>query len=198
MNFKTFFSFVIFVVIEVSVVFAGPFGLEMGMTLEEVKEACSSYIYSISSVKDMYEIYPEKAHSSFDKYYAYIDEKYGLYAVMAVTESIASDDYGTEVKERFYGIVASLSGKYGNPYVIDEIVDTSSYYTKDNDWVTAMRDGARKLEAYWEKSRDGVKHLDNISSIKLITSCTYSKKEIALGYVFSNNNERLAEENSYL
>ena len=61
-----------------TMLFAGPFGLEMGMTLDEIKAKCGS-----SKVKciegDVYDIRPPKPSEFFSLYCAFVDDAFGLY-----------------------------------------------------------------------------------------------------------------------
>ena len=61
-----------------NVCFAGPFGLSMGMTLEEVTEACGGREPVRLENDDRYLIVPEKRHSMFEHYAVRIDDAQGL------------------------------------------------------------------------------------------------------------------------
>ena len=86
-----------------SLLFAAPFGLRMGMNLEEISQACGGQ--RPKNVKDdCYKISPEKNHPLFEEYYAYVDDVEGLYYIKAVSSRITSNRYGAELKEKFYEI----------------------------------------------------------------------------------------------
>ena len=67
-----------------SFLYAGPFGLSNGMTLEEVTEACNGEIPKRIAQDDRYFIVPSKSHSTFTTYIAWISEDYGLYHIRAI------------------------------------------------------------------------------------------------------------------
>ena len=130
--------------------FAAPFGLRMGMNLNEIAQACGGQ--RPKNVKDdCYRIYPEKNHPLFEEYYAYVDDEEGLYYIKAVSSTIKSNNYGTELKEKFYEISNRIGKTYGTPEIFDEIRDSSSYHAnKDNYWLHAIGEGSRNLSVLWQ------------------------------------------------
>ena len=77
-------------------IYAAPFGLKMGMTVEEITEQCKE---ESSLVKDdIYLIKPTKSHPLFDYYAVYVNEKTGLYQIRAISDSMTCNDYGTEIQ----------------------------------------------------------------------------------------------------
>lgn len=57
--------------------FAGPFGLSMGMSLEEIVAECTDEPKYIAD--DRYLIQPTKSHPLFENYIAWVSETNGLY-----------------------------------------------------------------------------------------------------------------------
>lgn len=69
----------------VNVLFTGPFGLEMGMTLEEIKEKCGwNNVEHIE--EDMYKIKPPRSSIFFDTYCVFVDDTFGLHSIAAWTK----------------------------------------------------------------------------------------------------------------
>ena len=130
--------------------FAAPFGLKMGMNLEEIKGACGGKRPE-NVQDDCYRIYPEKNHPLFEEYYAYVDEVEGLYYIKAVSARISVNEYGTELKEKFNEINARVSKSYGTPKITDE-VNLQSIFKDDNYWLYSLGEGARVLSARWENA----------------------------------------------
>ena len=130
--------------------FASPFGLRMGMDLNEIAQVCGGQ--RPENVKDdCYRIYPEKNHPLFEEYYAYVDDAEGLYYIKAVSSRIKSNRYGTELKEKFYEISNRIGKTYGTPEIADGILDNSSYNARhDEYWMDAINEGSRILSARWE------------------------------------------------
>lgn len=58
-------------------IFASPFGLEMGMTLEEIAEQCENEPEFLEN--DVYLIKPKKTHPVFTVYGVYVNQNVGLY-----------------------------------------------------------------------------------------------------------------------
>ncbi|MBR6297364.1 MAG: hypothetical protein IKR40_12895 [Treponema sp.] len=133
-----------------SLLFAAPFGLRMGMNLEEISQACGGQ--RPKNVKDdCYKISPEKNHPLFEEYYAYVDDVEGLYYIKAVSSRITSNRYGAELKEKFYEISNRIAKTYGTPEIADEILDSSDYFaSQDNGWLAAITNGSRILAVIWQ------------------------------------------------
>lgn len=102
-------------------VFAGPFGLDMGMTIEDVTKACGGNEPEYIS-DDRYYIQPVKSHPLFEGYVVWISETEGLYYIKGISREIQANSYGTEVKQEFAKLLSPLERKYGNFEIIDEIV----------------------------------------------------------------------------
>ena len=132
--------------------FAAPFGLKMGMNLEEIKGACGGKRPE-NVQDDCYRIYPEKNHPLFEEYYAYVDEVEGLYYIKAVSARISTNKYGTELKEKFNEINTRISKTYGAATINDVIKDKSAYHAQhDEYWLEAINEGSRVLSAKWENA----------------------------------------------
>ena len=77
-------------------IYAAPFGLKMGMTVEEIAEQCEeepSYFED-----DIYLVKPIKKHPLFSYYVVYVNENTGLYKLLAISDSMTCNDYGTEIQ----------------------------------------------------------------------------------------------------
>ena len=59
--------------------YAAPFGLKMGMTIEEIAEQCESEPSFVQD--DIYLVTPIKKHPLFTYYAVYVSEKTGLYCL---------------------------------------------------------------------------------------------------------------------
>lgn len=79
--------FLIFTLILLPIaVFAAPFGLEMGMTLDEIAEQCEEEPKFLEN--DIYLVKPIKSHPVFIAYLVYVNQKVGLYQIRAVSDEI--------------------------------------------------------------------------------------------------------------
>ena len=175
--------------------YAGPFGLSMGMTLEEVKEACDGKTPErIFSDEDRYYIYPKKSHSMFKKYIAWIDDDYGLYYIKAESEYISSNKYGEELKIQFYNFVEKLKKNYGTPEIIDRLIQNTIYKEDYYFWKT-LQEGSREVSAKWIMGYTNVNNKDDLSYVYLYVQ---SNKKIILEYCFTNEVIVKEKEDSYL
>lgn len=160
---------------------SGPFGLKMGMTLEQITQACNN-TKPKQIEGDKYYVYPAKTHPLFKTYIAYVDSSEGLYCLQAVSDNITTNDYGTELKQAFAEIKDRISKTYGNPRMID-VFDPNSIWKGDSDWLTALEEGARIYAAIWERQLK-----DDLVSVYINTSANWIYKVgwITLEYDFKN------------
>lgn len=134
---------------------AGPFGLSMGMNLDEIRDACGGVRpekaaeFDFDFGDDVYVIFPEKTHSAFEVYFAWVDEDAGLYAIRAASSEIPDDGYGENVKTRFYSVAESISKTYGKPEIADAYRGERGLFDGDSMWMMALTRGDRVLEALW-------------------------------------------------
>lgn len=139
-------------------VFAGPFGLEWGMSLNDVKakgEILTELEATYSSRAFSY--LPIKRHSTFIEYEIELGLEEGLMRVAAVSNAIKSNKYGTEVKAAFEAIASSISKMYGKPIEEIEEVDKESFWVKDSpDWMMSLYEGARRIMTIWGNEDTGV------------------------------------------
>ena len=129
-------------------IYAAPFGLKMGMTVEEIAEQCEeepSYFED-----DIYFVKPIKKHPLFDYYAVYVNEKTGLYQIRAISSPITTNKFGTELKNAFNSLKDRIAKTYGKPKVTDKYSNSSdSYHQQDEYWFYSLREGSRELSAVW-------------------------------------------------
>ncbi|WP_295800115.1 hypothetical protein [uncultured Treponema sp.] len=172
-------------------VFAGPFGLDMGMTIEDVTKACGGNEPEYIS-DDRYYIQPVKSHPLFEGYVVWISETEGLYYIKGISREIRTNDYGTEVKQEFAKLLSPLERKYGKFEIVDEIVsdDVLPYKLKQDSWMLTIAEGSRICEAHWSTDEDNFEKFDELITISIgvKTEATYitSKAYIWIEYGFAN------------
>lgn len=178
---KRLFIILIFAFLSISI-YASPFGLKMGMTLNEIRDACNGanpkYIEN-----DCYYVFPAKKHPLFNEYIAFVDSEKGLYCLKAISDDISTNKYGTELQNAFSEIKDRVSKTYGNSRIIDEI-DPNTIWNEAADWLQALNDGARKYAAVWE-SNNLNDNLDNVS-IYVTAKSLLKIGWIILEYDFNN------------
>lgn len=151
-------------------IFAGPFGLKMGMTLEEVTEACGGTKPKKIN-DDCYQITPAQKHPLFNEYMVFIDNENGLYKIKAKTEKIF---YESELEKKFNEVEQRISKTYGKS---DDLRDTD-YLVQNKYW----HEGYLYDACVW---RENMKN-DLMDVILYSTVPDYAEYYIILQYDFTN------------
>lgn len=165
--------------------FSAPFGLSMGMTLDDLTEACDG-AEPIHIEDDCYYVFPVKKHPLFKHYVVFVDDDEGLYLIKAVSDDISTNDYGTEIQNAFSEIKERISKTYGRPSIIDEI-ESDCVFKDDRDWVRSLEDGSRMYAAIWESSaKNELK--DDLNNVSIYASAKNYPPTgwIILEYEFNN------------
>lgn len=191
-----------------SLCFASPFGLKMGMTIEEIAEVCETEPITIKD--GIYLVKPINSHPIFDYYAVYITDQTGLYQIRAMSSSIQTNKYGTELKNAFNNVKDRIAKTYGKPQVTDEYIKKENPYKifqqgtngeqnsiydniykmleqSEDKWFYSLKEGEYELYAVWGKN---TKLKDNIDVIAL--ECKYvdgfyeGNGRLVLTYYFNN------------
>ena len=156
--------FLIVFALIMSVGFAGPFGLEMGMTLEEIKAKCGGKEPEYEGGGYVYKIEPIKKDGTFTDYSACVHDSLGLFSVVAFTDFMS-----TESCEVVLNIVLlALKDYYGEP------------------------SESKKLSCEWHVSE--CKKLKKEKLRKISVAVQYDDHGygmLALGYIFENGDRAL-------
>ena len=146
-------TFILLCVLEIFCIvplFAGPFGIDMGMSLAQVKAVCKTTPKQIQG--DAYEIMPPKTNDMFVTYYVRIDPDYGVYWLKAIGKDLYTNGYGDRVKSEFENLVASIRSTYGEEtYKVDSLKEGSSWGEPKN-FMYALQIGDRELITAWAKT----------------------------------------------
>lgn len=116
----------------------GPFGLRMGMTLAQVKAACSGDPILDDGGSAIYWVQPKKTNPMFQEYCVYISQSEGLYKIGANSNNASV----AEVK-------AALQAVYGKCSLTE---DASQYVWKEKSTGGAM---SNYLEGIWLGDYEG-------------------------------------------
>lgn len=168
---------------------AAPFGLKMGMSLKDIAKECEGKPELIKD--DKYLIKPKKNHPLFVSYIAFVDKKKGLYQIRALTTSIASNEYGTEIRAAFDDAAARISKTYGEPQIRDE-VDPNTSFHEDKYWIYTLKEGARTLSALWNNPESMKDSLDSVYLECLPEK--FSKKAFLVLYYYFKNSDKIEDE----
>ena len=187
-------SIMIFVMLSLTTpnVWATPFGLEMGMSLEELAAYQPT---PVSKQVDVYRIETAPLHSSnFDHYLLRIDSKHGLCVINAVSKDIFAKPEGKIVHKSYINLKTQLVQKYGQAALdVDQVVE-GSIWAAPQHWMHSLRSRQRTLTAIWSSQHAPL--IDNIADIALTTRAkTTTVANLSLTYEFKNLNDcRQAEE----
>ncbi len=161
-------------------VFAGPFGLEMGMSIKQIDpnaKEIAPYIYKIQSVP--------KPHSAFESYVLKVSPNCGLCLIKANGKDISTNTYGVELKSSFYDMKERLEKVYGISETTD-VLFPGSIWDEPNDWMMGILKDERILCSFWEKEK-GLDLKDNINIIVLgVSAINQNKGYLILEYSFIN------------
>lgn len=165
----------------------GPFGFDIGMSYEDIKEACGGNEPEHIG-DDRYYVKPKKTHPQFEKYIVWISDSVGLYYIKANSPTINTSGYGTEIKSQFNELLRTLEKKYGN-FKITDTVKSDYSWTEEKYWMRSLKDGARKYRADWT-SKNNYKDYDGISWVSIgidkINEYSTDKAYIWIEYEFVN------------
>jgi len=189
-NYKRVLQFIELFII-VTGVYAGPFGLEMGMSINQISKISKTSIYDRENM--IYTIIPPKNHPEFNLYYVVIAPKNGLCEIIAYGRENIVSKSGKELKDKFYSIKNSVDSNYG----IGKITEIDSIEGKDLElpWLNRVYNGSAILRSDWDKNT-----VPNIVKTinKIELSVHYSLKSWELGYLelrytFSNIDSAVSE-----
>ena len=130
-----------------ALLFAGPFGMEFGWTLEELK-ASGMHVEELlpQGTTTSYFVIPKNTHPLLMLYTAFIDDEYGLFQIRAISQPYL-EEY--QIRAIYNDLKAQLSTAYGEPDTeYDEITDGSDWQGSDN-FISSILYGDRKLSTTW-------------------------------------------------
>jgi len=169
------FILLVLLTISISGAFCGPFGLDMGMSLDRVRQVSSTT--PANRGNDLYEITPPNTNNMFETYVVRIHPTYGVYLIKAVGVDITTNGYGTALRTAFNNLAGSLERVYGQYRLTDFLLPRSIWKDPD-DFMMGLLRNERYLFAMWER-KEGSNLPDDLESIAIGASALNSSK----GYV---------------
>lgn len=158
--------------------FGGPFGVEMGMKIEEIDKNAKK----IS--ENGYEVSVPKPHPAFEKYIVQTCSS-GLYSIRGVSKIIATNGYGSDLKSSFESMEKKLKNIYGKNKKYDLLM-SGSLWTEQQYWMMGLSKKDRSLVSFWAKKYKS-KMKDNLNYIILEAHALNQEKGlIILDYQFLN------------
>jgi hypothetical protein len=191
MNKKIIGFFLIFSLSFVSEAFCGPFGLDFGMSFEQVRNISKTEPINIES--DYYLITPPNTNEQFEAYIVCIHPTYGIYLIRAVGKDINSNAQGTVLRSRFNDLVSSVERTYGKYKKEDFAVRGSYWGDKPDYYMYALSKDERVLMASWGK-KEGSKLPPEFLAIYVEAKAENSSTGYLVIEYYSNNYEKIKAE----
>lgn len=165
-----------------------PFGLTLGMKLEDFKEFVPVEIAPFKYRLDK----PPKSHPAFDFYILQIAPVSGLSWIKAIGNDIQTNGFGASVSSAFTEMEGKLKTTYGRCEKTDLLLQ-GSIWNEPQDWMMGLAKGERLLACQWE-AKTGAKLTDAIESVFLVANGQNSDVGfIAIEYTLKNNEAALQE-----
>lgn len=135
------------VAVGASTAVAGPFGLDKGMTLQQIRQHgtvrpdTDPNWYLVDTLRN--------GHPAFEKYMLLVDPQLGLCKIVAVGKDLQTNVFGERVKSEFSDLTAALSSKYGTPTREFDFLRSGSIWDEPRDFMMALVKEERTLMNYW-------------------------------------------------
>jgi hypothetical protein len=165
---------------------AGPFGLEMGMSLKDLQAFTTLRPDGLHRfvTKTLPNGHPELAD-----YGLTVTPLHGLCKISASTEVISTGADGVELQSAFDRLHSALTKRYGTSKRHDRLRSDSAL-SRPDDWMMALLKKDRTLVAYW--TGQDIRLPNSISVVMLETvAAGTSFGYIYLAYEFKNSSECL-------
>jgi hypothetical protein len=172
--------------------FCGPFGIDFGMSLEQVRQATRVRPESIGD--NWYVITPPNTHELFETYAVQIHPTYGVYLIKAVSRNISTNGHGTELIGRFDNLISNIERTYGKFIKIDRL-NPESIFTESQYFMYTLSRGDRELMVFWDREKGSRLPEDMLEIVVYAQARTSSIGWIVIEY-YSMNYEKIEEEQS--
>ena len=184
--------FVILFLFIVTDAFSGPFGIDFGMSLEQIRQISRTTPENIGD--DWYIITPPNTHELFEAYAVQIHPTYGVYFIKAISRNISTNGHGTELIGRFNNLVSSIERTYGN-YLKRDRLNPESIFDESQYFMYTLSRGDRELIVFWNRDEGSRMPEDILEIIVYAEAETSSRGNIFIEY-YSMNYEKIEEEQS--
>ena len=177
--------FTLIMLLITTTLFAGPFGLEMGWSYDEVVSNGVKILEDWGN--GSYLIMPTLPHSSFVAYTIAIDEEYGVYQIIGMNDDIETSSNGTQFKSEFNKVKNQLISAYGDPTTDIDRLNYGSIWDEPQDYMLSLRYKDRLLACIWDPS-EATENM-KISLLAIGNSSTSG----ALGLIYASEYEDIVE-----
>ena len=189
---RFFFALMFFLI--AGIIFAGPFGLDMGMSLDQIRNITGEnpVLYQDDFLQDdFYEINPPNGHDMFESYLVQVSPTYGVVWIRAIGKEITTNGHGTQLKSAFDNLAASIertSGKYEKR----DMLMPGCMSNEPEDFVMEIAKKERMLMAIWEKEIGSTLPADTLLIFLTVSASSSSEGHVVLEY--HSPNKKLADD----
>lgn len=163
----------------------GPFGIQMGITKQQVLDATGARPLPDSPFTYVSSKAP-KSHVAFQNYAYTIGDQAGLCSVVGLGDEFDADAYGNAVRSNFSAIEDALTKKYGEPTSTDKDLATGSIWSEPKYWMMGLLKNERSYRVDW-KSSAAHPLPDHLALIRLNARAASSDQAaLAILYRFDN------------
>lgn len=174
---------------------AGPFGINMGDSLQVLQEGGLNPT-PFKDLTNYYYVSPKSTHPEFESYFVRLDEEEGVFFIKAIGKDIHDNGYGSTVKGRFSDLRAGIGKTYGTSKIIDIFLPSSIWKDLD-DWLMSIRQGDRFYAAHWE-SKNAEPLQGDIKEIYLAVEALSSTKGYLVLEYYGTHHSRLSEKAKFV
>lgn len=163
---------------------AGPFGLDKGMSLEQLKK---QGIFVPTKVRFVYQARKlAKGHPDFEMYSALVSPQHGLCKITAIGNDVVTNVFGNQLEQKFKDITRAITRKYGSASNEFDFLQSGSIWKDPQDWMMGLVKKERVLASFW-KASETTDLPDALSIIAVKANpLSSSKGYISLVYEFDN------------
>lgn len=164
----------------------GPFGLAMGIGVDELLGEVASGIISKSD-PNTYIIRPPKLVPGFDRYYAVATKEDGVCKIIAISEVNVVNKAGDQLKSRVDEIAEMVRLKYGKSRKKYDFARQDVYRRNPDFFMMALREEAVIYGFDWVAQANNAMLTNDIEEINIFANASeMSAGWVSLEYIFKN------------
>ena len=170
---------------DVSSIYAGPFGLAMGISETEL---LTSFGYAKSDkAKHLFEGQPPLPAGEFSDYYAVTAPVSGICKLGASRTITAVSGSGEQIKAAADRIALSLEQQYGKPSLKKDKVKTDIYSRRPQFWMVGLKEGSVSYGYLWASGKTERELPNDILNIIVFAQAqAINRGEVGISYEFAN------------
>ncbi len=158
---------------------AAPFGLKAGQAGGSLSGArlVAPGVYSTTAVP--------QPNPLFETYILRSPAGVGICKIVASGKTVENDAYGSEVRQIYGELKATLVERYGKPTDVFEFIKSGALWDSTAEWVMSLEQNERYHSAYWNLPGDAASN--EVSNIELeVESLSRDSAYVSLSYELSN------------